>query len=495
MSFLSSLQPVRTASRATKRTKIVCTIGPASSSEEAIRSLIFHGADVFRLNFSHGTHGDHQNAINLIRHISRDLNQPIGILADLSGPKLRIGQVEGGEVHLVENEVIVLTSDESDGTNRRFQVNFAGFHDVAALGQKVLLDDGNLQFAVERIEGHEVYCRVLVSGPLKPRKGVNLPDTKLPIPALTEKDRVDLAFALRHGVDFIALSFVRSAEDIRQVKDLMKDFGRTVPVLAKIEKKEALENLDAILREANGAMVARGDLGIEIPMQEVPSAQKRIIRICNQLAKPVIVATQMLESMITNPRPTRAEIADIYNAILDGTDAVMLSGETAAGRYPARAVEVMDTVAGEAEKHLDWNKGIDWVVEDTGGPSTTNVICHSAAVIAERLNVDLILVPTQTGYTARHVAIFRPSVPIFAVSTEPEAVNSMCLVWGTIPRLMPALIEEEVAKSASDALVNEVIRTAKRYGIARSGNRAVVLGGLPLGQTRHTNYLRIVEIP
>ena len=479
-----------------KRTKIVATIGPSSSSEEVLRALVLAGADIFRLNFSHGTHGDHQNVIHRIRHISRDLNRPLPILGDLSGPKLRIGEVKDGGVPIAENDHIIFTPDEGDGTGLRFHLNFDGLADVAEIGHDIMLDDGNLRVCVERIDNKEVVCRVVVGGLLKSRKGVNLPDTKLPIPALTEKDKKDLAFALRHGVDIIALSFVRTAEDILMCRREMELNGRVVPLLAKIEKKEALENLDAIIQAANGAMVARGDLGIEIPLEEVPTAQKRIIQSCNRFARPVITATQMLETMITARRPTRAEVTDIYNAIHDGTDCVMLSGETAAGAHPALVVEVMDTVCTEAERNLLWHKNLEWLLEkeDDQRYNTTNVICNSAVQIAEKLGVDMIIVPTQTGYSARHVSMYRPSVPVLAVSTEESAVMASILCWGVSARQMPALIEEEVARSESDALVNEIIRTAKRYGAVRAGNRVVVLGGIPLGRTRHTNYLRLVEV-
>jgi pyruvate kinase len=332
-------------------------------------------------------------------------------------------------------------------------------------------------------------------GLLKSRKGVNLPDTRLPIPALTDKDIEDLRFALAAGVDLVALSFVRSPEDITQCREAMRAAGRVVPIIAKIEKKEAVDRLAAVLAESDGAMVARGDLGIEVPMEQVPSIQKRVITTCNRLAKPVIVATQMLESMIHSPRPTRAEVADIYNAILDGTDAIMLSAETASGKYPVEAVEVMDNVAGEAESQLTfWQKGLDWVLEEGEEPSITHVTCNSAVAIAEKLRLDLIIVPTVTGYSALHVSRFRPSVPVFACSGSTATVNALCLTWGVQARLMEPLSNEERRASETDALVKESIRCAREHGFLHRGQRALVIGGVPFGASHDTNYIQIVDV-
>lgn len=481
-----------------KKTKIVCTIGPSSSNEETLRGLIEAGADVFRLNFSHGSHGGHQQVIHTIRHISRDMNRPIPILGDLSGPKLRVGDVKGGGMPIQKGETLTFTSDDlADGSDARFHLDF-NLWDFAKPGDEILLDDGAFKVIVEKVQDEEVVCRVQNSGILKSRKGVNLPDTDLPIPALTEKDKDDLAFAMRHGVDLIALSFVRKPQDILDTRAEMERLGRVVPLFAKIEKKEALENLEEIVRHANGAMVARGDLGIEIPMERVPGAQKQIIRMCNAACRPVIVATQMLESMIKAQRPTRAEVTDVHNAIHDGADAVMLSGETAVGDHPPLVVETMNIVAAEAERLMSWRQNLELIrgldVEDGIDATLTNVVCNSAVAIAERMDVDMILVPTQTGYSARHVSMFRPRIPIFAVSPSETAVMAANLCWGVTARQMPELIEEEVEKSESDALVNEVIRTAKRYHAIKPGDRVVILGGIPIGASQHTNYLRVMEI-
>ncbi|MEO8376093.1 MAG: pyruvate kinase [Candidatus Sumerlaeota bacterium] len=476
------------------RTKIVCTLGPSSSDRATIRALADAGADVCRLNFSHGTHDQHRAFIKLIGEVSEEIKRPIGILADLCGPKLRLGEIKGGELQITEGELVTLTSDPADGTDKRINVNFEGFHVVARPGEGILLDDGRFHFTVESVSGTDVRCRVINGGTLKSRKGVNLPDTKLPIPALTDKDRADLRFALENGVDMVALSFVRSPDDLTLAREEMKRIGRMVPLLAKIEKKEAVERLDEIIQSADGAMVARGDLGIELWLEQVPAIQKRIIRMCNRLAKPVITATQMLESMTSSPRPTRAEASDVYNAILDGTDAVMLSGETAAGQYPVDAVQVMNNIAWEAERDLMPTRDFHNMDDGGGPPSPTNAICHAAVQVAEQLHADHILVPTQTGYSAFHVSRYKPSMSILACSTDPAAVRWMCLAWGVIPRLMRELSTEEIAISNTDALVKEILRVGQENGSVTAGQRVIVLGGVPIGQTRHTNYLRVVEV-
>jgi pyruvate kinase len=478
-----------------KRTRIVCTIGPACANLEALRSLVKAGADVFRLNFSHGSHEDHRESIRLVRQLGFEMSCPFALLGDLSGPKLRLREVADGGRVIVEGGSITLTSEDADGTGDRFGVNFPGFHDVARRGESILLDDGLFRLEVEGISGRDVRCRVINGGFLKSRKGVNLPDTRLPIPALTDKDITDIRFAVQNGVDMLALSFARSAVDIMRARDAVRSAGGNLPILAKIEKKEAVDDLEAIIAVADGAMVARGDLGIEVPMEQVPRIQKEIIHICNRMAKPVITATQMLESMLSNPRPTRAEVTDIYNAILDGTDAIMLSGETAAGRFPVEAVQTMDTVAREAERNMSqWNKGIEWVLESGEIPTITHVTCNCGVMVAERLGLDLIIVPTQSGQSALHVSRFKPSVPIFACSTRTDTVNALCLSWGVTSRLMEPLRPEEVLMSEPDAVVAEAIRCAVAHHFAKPGQRAVVLCAVPFGEGNPTNFMRVVDI-
>lgn len=476
------------------RTKIVCTIGPSSSLMKIITEMVLAGADVFRLNFSHGTHEDHEKVIRKIRRLCQDEHCPFAILGDLSGPKIRLGEVANGGVEIPDSATVCLTSEKADGSDNRFQVNVAGFHELANKGEEILLDDGKIRFVVDRIDGSDVYCQATNGGLLKSRKGVNLPDTRLPFPALTDKDHADMKFALENGVDMLALSFVRSPEDIVQAREAMNRLGYDKPILAKIEKKEAVGRLEEIIQVSNGIMVARGDLGIEIPMEQVPAVQKRLIHLCNKYARPVITATQMLESMMTNPRPTRAEVTDVYNAILDGTDAVMLSGETAAGEHPVEAVKVMSRVAREAEKAIRGNQSLRWVLDEGEKPTTTHVTCHAAVHVAEELDADLIIVPTWSGRSARQLSRFKPSVPVFACSTELSTVRQLCLAWGVTARAMENVSEEESHSMTSDTLIQKAIRSAIHHGHARPGMRAVVIGGTPWGESKSTNYLRIVEI-
>ncbi len=482
------------------RTKIVATLGPSTESPETIHRLAEAGVDVFRINFSHGSRDQHQRMIQGVRRASEDLKLPLAILGDLAGPKLRVGAVKNNGVRLETGDIVTLVPpssddhDPPDGTDGVFSINFDFLHEVAAPGKAVLLDDGQIRMTIQEVSDNAVRCRVENPGVLSSNKGVNLPDTDLPVPALTGKDRDDLAFALQTGIDLVALSFVRKPEDLDDAREAMRTIGTPRPLLAKIEKAEALNHLEAILDKADGAMVARGDLGIEIPMEKVPAAQKRIIRLCNLRGIPVITATQMLDSMIRNPAPTRAEVTDVYNAILDGTDAVMLSGETAIGRYPVRAVEAMDRVAGQAEKIIETNRDLDWLRAQQQEPSIGQVIAYAAVTVASRLKLDCILAPTWSGTTARRVSQFRPATPIFACSPVPEIVLPLSLVWGVTAAAMEHVHPEEAKLSEADALIEATIRCARERGAVRPGMRVVLLGGIPLGKANHTNFLRVLEI-
>ncbi|MCX7718882.1 MAG: pyruvate kinase [Candidatus Sumerlaeaceae bacterium] len=476
----------------TKRTKIVATIGPATANLEAIRRLACAGVNVFRLNFSHGSHESHRAVIEAIRAVCVEMRQPFAILADLSGPKLRLQPLASPSVEVTEGDRVELTSDPADGSGMRFGVSFPGLHELVRPGEKILIDDGAIRLTVLGVNGRIVECRADNGGVILPRKGLNLPNTSLPFPALTDKDRADLAFALAHGADLVALSFVRRAEDLRQAREAMNLSGRRVPLLAKIEMREAVENLDEIIAESDGAMVARGDLGIEIPIEQVPAVQKRVIRLCHLQQKPVITATQMLDSMIRNPRPTRAEVTDIFNAITDGSDAVMLSGETAVGSYPIEAVEVMGRVAREAEAALGgsvvkWAALQEWTIE-----SVSEMTALAAVIVAVRIGAECIVAPTWTGATARRVAQLRPPVPVFACSTQTSAVNPLCAVWGVEARIMADVDPEEVRASEADAIVNAALRCAREHGFVRSGMTVVVLAGVPLGMADSTNFLRVI---
>lgn len=476
-----------------KRTKIVATVGPSSEPRPMLERLVAAGVDVFRLNFSHGSHEGHEARIKAIREISEAAGRPLGILADLSGPKIRIGNVEGGEIMIKPGQRVTFTPEKTAGDRFRYYISFEDLASVAQKGQRVLLDDGQLDMVVTEIDGRDVHCEVVTGGPLKPRKGVNLPQTRLPIPALTEKDRADLAFALRQGVDLVALSFVRSEPDLALARSVMEKCGRVVPLFAKIEMMEAVENLGEILRSADGAMVARGDLGVEIPFERVAPVQKEICRICNSLARPVIVATQMLDSMIRNPRPTRAEVTDVFNAILDGADAVMLSGETAAGEYPVEAVETMSRIALQAEKMHD-RRNIIPIAED-GRDRISELVSRMAAQAATDLRLDAIVVPTASGSTARRVSRYRPPCPVLAASINESSVNAMCISYGVYPRYKRAATEaEEEVHGQEGAQTRIIIELFKEMGFLREGMRIAILAGLPLHVPGTTNFLRIVDV-
>lgn len=411
-----------------RRTKIVATIGPATSSPEVMRELIEAGATTLRLNFSHGTHEDHQRSIRLIRQISFELNQPVGILQDLQGPKIRLGRFEEGSIVLEKGDPYTLTSKPLPGTQEISSVTYEPLADEVPTGATILLDDGRVEMVVETVDkaARQLHCRVVVGGKLSNNKGVNFPGVYLSIKALTDKDREDLMFGLDQGVDWIALSFVRNPQDILEIKELISSAGKNVPVIAKIEKHEAIEQMEAILSICDGVMVARGDLGVELPAEDVPILQKRLIATSNRLGIPVITATQMLDSMVQSPRPTRAEISDVANAILDGTDAVMLSNETAVGNYPVQAVETMARIAIRMEQDISAARNVD----GTPGRSIPNAISQAVGRIAEQLQAAAIMTLTKTGATARNVSKFRPRTPILAITPHVDVARQLQLVWG-----------------------------------------------------------------
>jgi len=466
-----------------RRTKIVATVGPASESPEMLRKLLKAGVDVARLNFSHGTWEEHALRIRHLRAISEAINKPLAILQDLSGPKIRIDKIADEPVILRRGREFTLTVRPVSGDEKIAAVSVPELLQAIRAGNIIYLDDGLLQLKVLRIQGEDIVCRVLHGGPLSSHKGVNLPGASLPLPSLTGKDRADLNFGIAQGVDWIALSFVRSAEDIRQIKSLVAAQGADIPVLAKIEKHEAIRHLDEILQTADGAMVARGDLGIEVPMQEVPLLQKRIIAKCNELGKPVITATQMLDSMVRSPRPTRAEVADIANAIFDGTDAVMLSGETAIGAYPLEAVRTMARVVAEAEKSLDY---IGMLIKKVSGRavSCTDAIGQAACELAMDLKAAAIIAPTTSGQTARTISKYRPEARIVAPTADTRVLRRLALYWGVHPILMrPAF--------STDELLSEAISAAVREQMVRKGDRTVLTAGVPAGEPGRTNLIKV----
>lgn len=414
------------------RTKIVATVGPATLKPEVLRQLIEAGATTLRLNFSHGTHEDHQRGIRLIRQTAFELNQPVGILQDLQGPKIRLGKFSSGSIQLEKGDRFTLTSRNVECNQSISYVSYGHLAEEVPAGATILLDDGKVEMLVEQVDVEEqnLHCRVVVGGVLSNNKGVNFPGVSLSVKALTDKDKRDLSFGLNQGVDWIALSFVTQPQDILEIKELIASAGKSVPVIAKIEKHEAIEQMDAILSLCDGVMVARGDLGVELPAEDVPILQKRLITTANQLGIPVITATQMLDSMVNNPRATRAEISDVANAIIDGTDAVMLSNETAVGKHPVEAVATMARIAQRIEK--------EELVRDleSNTRSIPNAISQAVSQIASQLDAAAIMTLTKSGATARNVSKFRPCTPILAVTPQVNVARRLQLVWGVKPLLV-----------------------------------------------------------
>jgi len=474
--------------RPRKRTKIVATIGPASESQDTLRRMILAGLDVVRLNFSHGDYEAHAAVIRRVRELSDELNVPIAILGDLRGPRIRVGEIEGEVIGLTAGQPLVLTPEPVLGNTRRVSISFPYLAHDLKVGDRLLVDDGDVELKVEKLTAEgDIHCRVMIGGTLSSRRGINLPGLRVTLPAVTEKDEQDVAFAIEQGLDFLALSFVQSAADVRRLQDLLARLQADIPVIAKIEKKGALDDLDAIVRTAYGVMVARGDLALEMSFQEVPVVQKRIIARCRAAAVPVITATQMLESMMTEAHPTRAEATDVANAIFDGTDALMLSGETAIGQHPVESVATMATIALRAE--AAWLSGE--VAEPAELPptqSTDSTIAYLSHVAARHLRVAAIVTYTQSGSTARRVCRHRPRAPILALTPDPATRRRLSLSWGVQPVLSDAI--HHVSGVSSYA-----IQQAQACGLARSGDTILITAGTPFGVPGNTNWLKVEHVP
>jgi pyruvate kinase len=464
-----------------RRTKIVCTIGPASTGE-IFPELVEAGLNVARLNFSHGTKDEHQARIDLIRSAARQFAAPVAILQDLAGPKIRIGDISPEPVELVTGQTFFLTTRPLVGNDKGCSVNTPEIIAAAPVGATVLLADGALELEVLEESADTLTCRVVVGGPLSSHKGLNLPGVSLPISALTAKDREDLDFGLAQGVDLVALSFVRSAEDVRELKEIITGRGLDTPVIAKIEKPEAVDRIKEILEVADGIMVARGDLGVEIPLKQVPMVQKFLIAEANRVGKPVITATQMLASMVNNPRPTRAEVTDVANAILDGTDAVMLSEETAVGHYPVEAVRFLDGIARTTEAKFPFDA---WLHHGSKilSDAISDAISFAACELARDLDAKAILASTASGTTARLLSRFRPAEPIIAITTREDTKRRLCLVWGVLPLLIDGLTSVD---EMLDAVKSEVVER----GYLSRGDRLVITAGTPLGTRGATNLIK-----
>ena len=464
-----------------RRTKIVATIGPATESAERIRELVQAGATTFRLNFSHGDHSEHAARIATIRKVSSELGQHVGILQDLQGPKIRLGRFAEGPITLGKGDRFALTSRQVSCNQTIATVTYDKLAEEVTAGSRILLDDGRVEMKVEEIDSseHTLHCSVTVGGVLSNNKGVNFPDVQLSVRALTDKDREDLAFGLQQGVDWVALSFVRNPSDMQEIRELIRSHGFSTPVVAKIEKFEAIDQIDTIMPLCDGVMVARGDLGVEMPAEEVPLLQKELIRRANSLGIPIITATQMLDSMASSPRPTRAEVSDVANAILDGTDAVMLSNETAVGDFPVEAVQTMATIAQRIEKDYP-RRSIDSHL-----PSTIpNAISSAVSTIASQLNASAILPLTKTGATAHNVSKFRPAAPILAITSEVEVARKLQLVWGVTPLLVPQ-------QKSTSGTFTVAMGTAQDLGLLKEGNLVIQTAGTLAGVSGSTDFVKV----
>lgn len=471
-----------------RRTKIVCTIGPSTNTQEAIINLLLHGMNVARINCSHGTHEIHARSISYIRKAARDHDYSIPVLIDLQGPKIRVGQMKDGGQIMEEGSTITITGDEVLGTTNVIPIDYKKLVDEAEVGNVILLDDGLLEFKITAKVGTNLEAKVVVGGLLKSRKGVNLPNVKISIPALTQKDLNDLHFGLQQDADYVALSFVRSADEVLGLKEMIVAAGSEAKVIAKIEKPEALDNIDDIIDAADAIMVARGDLGIEINTEEVPVIQKMIIEKCRKHGKPVITATQMLDSMINNPRPTRAESSDVANAVLDGTDAVMLSGETAAGKYPMEAVNVMDRICRKVEErspHL--YNSLEYVNPEDEEKQVIESIAQSCIFMADNVGAKAISTITHSGSTARRIAKFRPKLPIIAFTESKKIRRQLNLVWGVRSVRLDKLFD-------TDRSVKLMEKYLLENGLVRIGERIVIATGIPTAKRGRTNMITISTI-
>lgn len=468
-----------------KKTKIVCTIGPASEKEEILRQLFLKGMNVARLNFSHGNHEEHKKRIDTIKKLREELDLPIGIMLDTKGPEIRLGSFKEEEIELKAGDTFTLTSGEILGDNTIASVSYEGLAQDVEVGNKILIDDGLIELeVVEVVSETDVRCLVLNGGTVKDHKGINLPDTSVNLPAITEKDIEDIKFGIENEVDFIAASFIRKAEDVLEIRKILEEYGgEHIDIISKIENREGVENIDEIIEASDGIMVARGDLGVEIETEEVPLIQKQIIKKCNLAGKPVITATQMLDSMMRNPRPTRAEVTDVANAILDGSDSIMLSGETAAGKYPVEAVKTMHDIAIRTETSDEYlevlkRRPVDKYI------STTNAISKATCTTAEDLDASAIITATSSGYTSKAISKFRPKAPIIAATTTPRVMRKLSLVWGVYPVL-------SVESDVTDEVIDRSIHSAMEKGYIKEGDLIIITAGIPVGVSGTTNLIKV----
>lgn len=467
-----------------RKTKIICTLGPAVNNEETLKRLMKKGMDVARLNFSHGTHEEHKARVDMFKKVRESLKLPIPLLLDTKGPEIRTGNFAASEVQLKEGDPFVFVNEDIVGDATRSAISYKELYKDVRKGSRILVNDGLVELEVTDIKGRDIHCRVLNGGTIGDHKGINVPEADIHLPSLTDKDVEDIIFGIENEFDFIAASFVRKASDVVEIKKILeKHGGEGIKVIAKIENREGINNFDEIIRVADGIMVARGDLGVEIPVEEVPIVQKQLIEKCYRNGKPVITATQMLDSMIRNPRPTRAEASDVANAIYDGTSVIMLSGETAAGKYPVETLEMMDKIAQKAEMSMDYWKRFSTMQYDMT-PSVTNAISHATCTTALDLKASAIITVTETGHTARMISRFRPACPIIATTTDERVHRQMSLSWGVIPYL----VEQA---STTDEMFDMGVEKALESGHVQNGDLVVITAGVPIGVSGTTNILKV----
>ena len=468
-----------------RKTKIVCTLGPATEDPALIRSMILNGMDVARLNFSHNTHEDHLRRINTIKELRKELERPVAILLDTKGPEIRLRNFKNGKVPVTEGQVFTLTTQPIDGDESKASITYAKLPSEVSKGDRILIDDGKIHLEVTDTSDTDIQCRVLHGGVLSNHKSINIPNIRLSLPYLSEQDKQDILFGIEQDVDFIAASFTRCKEDVIALRKFLDyNGGHSIRIIAKIENMEGVENFDEILRHSDGIMVARGDMGVEIEYEKLPGLQKRFIRRCYQSGKMVITATQMLESMVSNPTPTRAEITDVANAVFDGTSAVMLSGETAAGQFPLESVRVMAKIAAQAEEDaqiLNSNRNIPY---DMDAGDTTNAVCDAACTTARDIKANAIITLTKYGQTARRMSKFRPDVAIVAATPVEKTFHQLSLSWGVYPVLARY-------QKTSDELFVHAIDCAKQIDVVQNGDRVVIVAGVPLDTSGSTNLLKV----
>ncbi|MCL2369994.1 MAG: pyruvate kinase [Firmicutes bacterium] len=471
-----------------RKTKIVCTIGPVTSPQPMLKKLIKAGMNVARVNMSHGDHTEQAAKIANIKAVRTEMNAPLALLVDTKGPEVRVKTFADGKVDLIAGDKFVLTTTDIVGTRERVSISYDGLPKLLKPGHQILLNDGHIELKVDKVEGTEIFCTIIVGGKLSNRKSINMPEVDIDMPYISEADKKDILFAIKQGADFLAISFVRTVEDVRDIRKFLSDNGAMdIEIISKIENRQGVNNIKEILAESDGVMVARGDMGVEIPFEELPNIQKSIIKDAYTAGKKVITATQMLDSMENSPRPTRAEISDVANAVYDGTSATMLSGETASGKYPIETVVTMAKIAEQAERNIKYKEVFNQLSHKAKIESITDAVSHSSVGAAYDLNAKAILVVTQTGRTARKISRWRPITPIIAAVTSPKAYHQLSLNWGVTPVLAKHQLD-------TDDLLDHSLKCAKSTGLVKKGDLVVMTAGVPIAKGTETNLMKIDKV-